>query len=81
MVINGIEYEERPRPSHKSMSTLAPYLAMMLLMGGNVRSSSNEPYNVIEEFDRIQKKQSKLSRSEREQVVREFNKRYKIKEP
>lgn len=79
MVINGIEYIERPQQNSKNIKRLLPYMAIAAMFGGFKVAQTNTPYNLIEEFTLIQNKKSNLSRSEREQVIRDFNRKYQIK--
>ena len=85
LIINGIEYEAIPKKStqHTGMSA---YLSFMLGIYGGM-FTSNKPKtkslptpNIIGEFELIQNKKSNLSRSEREMVIREFNRHFRVKE-
>ena len=81
MIINGIEYEERHKPTATS-ARYAPYLMMMMAMYGGLKTKHKgmPDYNLIEEFELIQNKKSKLSRAQREHVIKHFNRTFQIKE-
>lgn len=83
--INGVQYTEIERPQRNG-ATLSAYMLSMLMVAGAMHGLRNKqkempPYNLIKEFELIQKKQSKLSRSEREHVVRQFKRTFKQVEP
>lgn len=80
MIINGVEYIERPQIQSKSLKVIAPYLMLAAMLGSrSVVKTNNNNYDLPHEFELVQNKQSKLSRSEREYVIREFNRKYKVK--
>ncbi len=80
IIINNIEYVERT--PNKKLSGYLPFMAIALVTGGIRHAQTNSYYdhNIVSEFELIQAKKSKLSRSEREQVIRRFNRIYKIKD-
>lgn len=87
MIINGIEYELKetaPRQKNSNTGTLLKLAALSMMMGGysgvNNYSSPAPKVNLKEEFELIQNKKSKLSRADREWVVYQFNRLYKIKQ-
>lgn len=81
--INGVEYIERPvtKKQVQSAQALATISAIAMIHGVRpVRSNKqNHNINIVKEFGLIQNKASNLSKSERDYVVREFNRQYKIK--
>jgi hypothetical protein len=80
MKINGIEYELREQPKQsRSSSKLLMRAAVFGGLGGygNDYIRERPDVNLEEEFELIQNKQSKLSRSDREWVVATFNRKYK----
>jgi hypothetical protein len=80
ITINGISYEAREQPNKsKSLSKLLMMAAEMGAMNYGYQYIRERPHvNLEEEFELIQNKQSKLSRNDREWVVRMFNRKYKI---
>lgn len=80
ITINGKTYKKKEQPKQsKSSSKLLMMAAAMGAMDSYGHSYSRErPYvNLEVEFELIQNKQSKLSRSDREWVVASFNRLYK----
>lgn len=79
--INGVQYskieKDKPKTGKKSQM-----LAMAAMMYGGMFGSSYEPerpnVNIIEEFEKIQNKKSTLPKSQRDWVVNQFNRNYKI---
>ena len=75
--INGIMYERRERdiPSKRS-GRITALMAGAMLMGGGMPSigmNRKRPVvNIEEEFELIQKKQSKLARNDRDWVCNQF---------
>lgn len=89
MIINGIEYEkiERQPPKQKGR-TLNKWLMMASMFSyfdpnvGPPRRTKQPPVDdIVKEFELIQLKQSKLSRADRDLVVRAFNQNYKPIKP
>lgn len=86
--INGIKYEPTPTPENKQGHGLSAYVGAVLMMyggmhgmfGNNTNKAKHLPTrDIVGEFKLIQEKKSNLSRAERELVVREFNKHFRIK--
>ena len=84
--VNGVKYERiiHEKKESKPMSkTLAAAMMMTLpytMYDGLGGSNYNRPLpnvDIVEEFGLIEQKKSKLSRWERDQVVRIFNNNYK----
>ena len=78
ITINGTSYTEReqPKPS-RSSSKLLMMAAAFGGMGMDFKTRQRPNVNLEEEFELIQNKQSKLSKSDREWVVSTFNYKYK----
>lgn len=83
--INGTKYkklESKSNSNIKKMSSSVTRALMVATMfssmsGNNTGSKKQRPYvNIVEEFELIQLKKSKLPRNHRDWVVREFNKKY-----
>ena len=83
ILINDTLYEEVPRPEKKRSSDMKAIAYMMAATltatyGGGSGSKGQKPQvNIVEEFDLIQRKQSKLSRNDRDWVVYQFNRMYR----
>lgn len=83
--INGIKYQEIEREAPKKTSRrLSSIMAMMAMFeyvnpyGPSMPRIKPLPTNdIVKEFELIQLKQSKLSRSERERVVAVFNRNFR----
>ena len=80
--INGIKYAKIEKQPKKQMSRSMANVLMIASMfgglddiGGKTRQRPN--IDLVEEFELVQKKASKLSRNDREWVVFQFNQRYK----
>ena len=82
--INGIMYTEIKKQPKKQMSSSMARVVMMATMfggiGGNeVSKTPNRPsVDLIKEFELVQQKKSKLSRNNRDWIVFEFNKLFKL---
>lgn len=80
--INGVKYTERI-VNKKHTANIAAFASILIATSqmcfAQSQSLKGSPpeVNIILEFELIQKKKSKLSKSEREYVVRTFNKRFK----
>lgn len=89
LIIGGIGYvrhDEATRQAYNRLAGIESLIAQMSvcypLPKGNRTGPSNPPkVNIISEFELIQQKKSNLSRSEREWVVKQFNKAFKRLEP
>ena len=82
--INGEIYESVPQPERKiigkssKLMMLASMFAITNPLSPRPTISKHLPVSdIIKEFELIQLKQSKLSRSERDRVVTAFNKQYR----
>jgi len=82
--IKGIQYEEIPKPEQKRMNRHTMELMILSgmyytpFMGGReVRHREKPNIDIVKEFELIQDKKSNLSRSQREWVVYQFNKKYR----
>ena len=83
--INGVTYQkiEHQQPTKRPSKSIVMLHAMAMAFGGqgmlgtSKKTQSAPSVNLVAEFRLIQDKKSNLSRSEREYVVREFNKHYK----
>lgn len=78
--IEGVKY--RLRPSHKESNArragIAAIAAAMASVGvyGKPQHKDMPDYNLFDEVKLIIQKKSKLTRSEREHVMKEFNKHF-----
>jgi len=72
--IQGINY----RRKNKQQSTMNPYLLSIVEEFYGKSKPKLPNVNIVSEFELIQKKQSNLSRSQRNSVEYEFNKRYEV---
>jgi len=88
--LNGITYQERPRNIGPTTSRTIPRLMAMAMMFGGLSSvTTKKQQNVItpnyssliDEYKLILEKKSKLSRSERDSVIRDFNRHYQPIQP
>jgi len=83
ITINGVEYTEREKSKSATYSIIkmmSVYLAMMsdlTIKQTKSLKGANPDVNIIWEFELIQQKKSNLQRSQRDWVIREFNKRFK----
>ena len=81
--INGIKYKKIEKQPKKQLSKgMTKVLMMAAMFGGldecNKSSFKNRPnVNIIDEFELIQNKKSKLSMANRDWVVFQFNKLFK----
>jgi len=83
--INGIAYEQmppqQPKKIPKSLSTILMMSAALQITNpyatNKARSKPLPTNDIVKEFELIQLKKSKLSRSERERVVAVFNKNFR----
>lgn len=81
--VNGELYEYTPPEEPKAPRLPALLMAMASMYeGAMVRERKRPDVNIVDEFARIQRKQSNLSRNDREWVKFQFNRHYtKINEP
>lgn len=77
VTVNGVEYEKVETPKRDSKFTYIEYLLSQFYISKNSGKSSKPNVNLVDEFELIQNKQSKLSRSNRDWVVSQFNKHFK----
>lgn len=83
--INGIKYQEIEREAPKKTSRRLSSIMIMMTMfeytnpyGPSMPRIKPLPTNdIVKEFELIQNKQSKLSRSDRERVVTVFNRNFR----
>jgi len=81
--LNGVTYTERERSKSVAYGIsrmMSVYMAMMADLSPYQSKSlkgANPDVNIIGEFELIEQKKSNLPRSQREWIVREFNKRFK----
>lgn len=81
--IDGVKYQRKEQPKRKPLSkTVTAALMMAVTFGGygsGLRKNKEVPsVDLIKEFGLIQQKKSNLSRSEREWVIWQFNKYWKL---
>lgn len=82
--INGIKYRQKEPPERKPMSKTLMALMVMSEMAndygmcGNSKPKETPKVNVIKEYELIQNKQSKLTKSQRDWVVRQFEKNFEV---
>lgn len=75
--INGTTYKPKKQP--KQSAKMSKLMLMALMFGGldsGLKSRKRPQVDIIEEFKLIQKKESKLSRNDRDWVVFQFHKRF-----
>ena len=72
--INGVEYQARP----DKYENINSFTYTLIQDYNNKQYRSISKVNLIIEFERIQNKQSKLSRMQRDLVVRKFNSLFEI---
>lgn len=79
--IEGKSYQKIARPSRPQVQgKMMKHLMDVAMIYGGVDLNQNKAprANLIEEFELIQQKKSKLSRAERDRVVWEFSKHYRL---
>lgn len=79
--VNGTKYKQREsttksRGKSATRAALASILVTAGIYGVAPRRKEMPDYNLFDEIELIQNKKSKLSRSEREYIVREFNRMF-----
>lgn len=75
--INGESYKERPQSTFIGNSLLYAALFLTTFGGYGFNNTKERPeVDLIEEYKLILQKKSSLSRSNREYIIREFNKRF-----
>lgn len=82
--INGVQYEPKPGPVQGGRSYGRKFLLMAGLMGGfdrGIRQRERPAVDIIQEYGRIQRKESKLSRNDRDWVVSVFESNYQKVQP
>lgn len=82
--VNGIKYESRKSDNSKKPKHLSKMMLVAQMLGGFSQYGSSDytrelpsGINLIDEYGKIQRKESKLSRWERDKIVRMFEKKYK----
>jgi len=81
--INGLKYRERELPKRKPISkTMTTILTMSAAFGFtdfyDKRSKQMLSVDIVKEYELIQQKKSKLSRSKRDWVVWEFERYFEL---
>lgn len=81
--INGNTYREKELPNTSKGRYAMRYLgieilAMSMLASSSSGKASPPNVNIITEFELIQQKKSNLSKSQRDWVVSQFNKRFEL---
>lgn len=80
ITVNGVNYTRRVREEKLPRKEMSPVMAMMVSMSAYGQTSAyKRPRPVVdiaEEFGRIQRKESKLSRNDRQWVENQFNYEY-----
>jgi hypothetical protein len=88
--LNGVTYQERPRNTGPTVSKpIGRLMAMAMMFGGLSSVVTKKQQSVItpnyssliDEYKLILEKKSKLSRSERDSVIRDFNRHYQPIQP
>lgn len=80
--INGVKYSKKQNEEKKPMPSGAMKIAMigMMLGGmdalGSTYQKERPNVNIIQEYAKIQRKESNLSRNDRDWVVRVFERNY-----
>ena len=75
--VNGIKY--RQKETKKPSKNFVKLVSMAQIFGGLKLPNSNiEGVNIVEEFRLIQEKKSKLSRTQRDSVIYQFNRYYEM---
>ena len=75
--VNGIKY--RQKETKKPSKNFVKLVSMAQIFGGLKLPNSNiEGVNIVEEFRLIQEKKSKLSRTQRDSVIYQFNRHYEM---
>ena len=69
VIVNGLEYEKVQNPKRDSKFTYIEYLLSQFYTQMNAGKSPKPNVNLVDEFELIQNKQSKLSRANRDWVV------------
>ena len=81
--INGVQYEEIPKEpvkkTSRALDIIAPYIlfGMMGAVGSSKPKKELPVYDVVSEYKLILEKKSKLSKSQRDQVVHYFNRHFR----
>jgi len=82
--VNGVKYESIERQGPKMSKSVASVMMMAQAMGGGLpglgmgkQYNGPQGVNIVEEYGLIQKKESRLSRREREWVVWKFESTFK----
>ena len=79
--VNGVKYKEKEKPERPKInshifSTLLMYGALDGMNIGGSGKQSIPKVDIVKEYGLIQQKKSLLSRSERESVIAQFNRKY-----
>ena len=74
--VNGVRYVSKKQPKHAPIP--APLFASLLMLPTSVNTYFDkwDGKDIIEEYQLIQKKQSKLPRAKRDWIVNKFHKHF-----
>ena len=77
--INGLKY--RQKETKKQSKNFVKLVSMAQIFGGLKLPNSNiQGINIVEEFKLIQEKKSKLSKTQRDSVIFQFNRNFELVE-
>lgn len=77
--INGLKY--RQKETKKPSKNFVKLVSMAQIFGGLKLPNSNiQGINIVEEFKLIQEKKSKLSKTQRDSVIFQFNRNFELVE-
>lgn len=82
VLINGVQYQknepkQKPKPSRaRGMMMQMAMMAYSGYVGGSSYNRQRPTVDIVKEYELIQQKKSKLSRSDREWVIRTFESNY-----
>lgn len=77
--INGLKY--RQKETKKPSKNFVKLVSMAQIFGGlKLQNNNIQGVNIVEEFKLIQEKKSKLSRTQRDSVIFQFNRNFELVE-
>lgn len=81
--INGLKYRQKEQPERKPMSKRMTAMLMMASAFSSLDPYTKKPkqtpqIDIVKEYGLIQQKKSKLSRSQRDWVVKQFEKSFEL---